>query len=491
MNEMATAASGGGIAPPIADEPALVVDLDGTLLRSDLLIESGLQFLRAQPHRFWEPWVWLTGGKAHLKARLARDNDLDVTRLPYAPEVIARIQAARQAGRRTVLATASNERFAQQVGAHLGLFDEIIASDGERNLSAHRKRDALVARFGDQGFDYIGNAHDDLPILAAARRGYLANPESGVARRAARLDRAVEILPGTGTRHREWLQALRLHQWLKNLLIFIPLLAAHQATDPLLLGQGVLAFLFFSLCASSVYLLNDLLDLPEDRQHPIKRHRPFAAGRLSIKQGLAAVPVLLLLAFGGAAWLLPWTFTAVLGLYYLLTLAYSLSLKRQMMVDVIVLAALYTMRVLAGAAAFGLPLTFWILGFSMFMFLSLALLKRYAELRSAADRGRTGMTPGRGYAPSDLEMLAPLGTASGYLSVLVLALYIQEDKTQALYTHPQLIWLACPLLLFWVSRAWMLTHRGQMNEDPLLFAIRDPSSLIVGFLLALVFWMAI
>jgi 4-hydroxybenzoate polyprenyltransferase len=365
-----------------------------------------------------------------------------------------------------------------------------MASDGTSNLSATRKRDALVSRFGEGGFDYVGNAHDDIPILAVARQGYLVDPEPGVAARASSQEGRIEVMHSESVKVSDWLKALRLHQWLKNLLIFVPLLASHRINDPTLLINGLLAFLFFGLCASSVYLLNDLLDLPEDRRHHIKRNRPLASGRLSVKAGLLLVPILLLVAFGGSVLFLPWEFAAALGVYYALTLAYSIDLKRRMMVDVFVLAGLYTMRVIAGGAVFGLPLTFWILALSMFMFLSLALVKRYAELLSARVRGQSGKTPGRGYFPEDLEMLAALGASAGYLSVMVLALYIQDDGTKSLYTHPEVIWLACPLLLFWISRMWMLTHRGEMNEDPVLFAARDRISLLVCASLALVFWLA-
>jgi 4-hydroxybenzoate polyprenyltransferase len=470
----------------------LVVDLDGTLLRSDLLVESAVLFLRESPQHFWMPFLWLAQGKAVLKQRLAQATKIDVSSLPFSPEVLALIREARDAGRKVVLATASDQKLADAVAAQLGLFDEVLASDGTRNLSAERKRDVLIERFGEGGFDYVGNAHDDLPILAAARKGFLIDPQARVERRAKRLNTPLDVLNAGGEgRWITWLKALRLHQWLKNLLIFVPLLASHQITDPLLLWKGVLAFVFFGLCASSVYLLNDLFDLPEDRQHPVKRERPFASGRLSVKAGLVMVPVLLVSAFLGAVLLLPLEFVGILAMYYLLTLAYSLDLKRRMIVDVMTLAALYTIRVIAGGAAFGLILTFWILAFSMFVFLSLAMVKRYAELHAAAELGRLGQTPGRGYRPSDMSMVAVLGAVSGYLAVLVLALYIHDEGTVHLYAHPETIWLAVPLLLFWISRVWMLAHRGQMNEDPLLFAVRDRVSVVVGLLFALVFWSAI
>lgn len=473
-----------------ADTTPLVVDLDGTLLRSDLLVESGLQYLRGHPLRFWAPLLWLRHGRAALKERLAQATDVDVSRLPYSTEVIDMIRAARNEGRKVILATASDRRLASSVAGELRLFDDVIASDGRNNVSARYKRDLLVRRYGERGFDYIGNAHDDLPVLAAARFGFVVSPEPGVARRALAMGDHIRLVGDRGWNAGTWLEALRPHQWLKNLLILVPLLTSHLVTDPELLWRGLVAFVCFSLCASSVYLLNDLFDLPGDRQHPTKRNRPLASGRASVRVGLFLFPLLLLVAVAGALWLLPWQFGMALLIYYALTLAYSVDLKGRAVVDVIMLAALYTMRIIAGALAFELPLTAWILAFSMFMFLSLAMAKRHAELRAAQARGENDKTPGRGYYPEDLPMVAALGAASGYLSVLVLALYIQESATAALYSRPAVIWLACPLLLYWISRVWMLAHRGRLNEDPLLFAIRDRVSLWVGALFGLVFWIA-
>lgn len=470
--------------------PPLVVDLDGTLLRSDLLLETGIAFIRSHPQRMFKPVSWLVKSKATLKEGLARATDIDVSILPYDPAVIKLIEDERRSGRKIILATASHYTIAQRIAEHLQLFDQVLASNADRNLSAHRKRDLLIDHYGEGGFDYAGNSYDDIPVWAAARHAYVVNPDSGVERLARAQGNVEHVINSNKSGPSDWMKALRLHQWMKNVLIFVPLLAAHQVTNPLLLLQGVLAFLLFGLCASSVYLLNDLLDLADDRHHASKRNRPFAAGRLSIKSGLIAFPMLLTGSFLGALLLLPLAFLGVLMAYYTLTLAYSLSLKRQMGVDVIALALLYTVRIIAGAAAFSLPLTFWVLAFSMFMFLSLALVKRYAELREARRKGHTEKTRGRGYYPADLEMISSLGASSGYLAVMVLALYIHDQATTALYAHPQVIWLACPLLLFWTTRIWMLTHRGEMHDDPVVFAIRDRTSLIVGILFGIVFWVA-
>jgi 4-hydroxybenzoate polyprenyltransferase len=288
-----------------------------------------------------------------------------------------------------------------------------------------------------------------------------------------------------------WARAMRLHQWLKNLLIFVPLLVSHRLGVAGSLVSGIIAYVFFGMCASSAYILNDLLDLTSDRHHSSKRRRPLAAGLISVRKAVIAVALLMSLAFVGAFWLLPERFAGAMAAYYAVTVTYSVCLKRLMIVDVVTLAMLYTLRIIAGTLLFHLVMTFWMLAFSMFIFLSLALVKRYAELLEARDKGGAHRPGGRGYYSGDLNMIASLGAASGYLSVMVLALYIQDPNTAALYRSPRIIWMACPLLLYWISRTWMLTHRGEMHDDPVVFAIRDPTSLAVGGLFGLVFWLAV
>lgn len=469
----------------------LVVDLDGTLIRSDVLIESGFAFLKSSPFRFYEPVLWLLqGGKPALKSRLAESTNIDVTVLPYDPMVLEWLADERKAGRRLVLATASHERYAQEIAAHLDLFDETFATNASTNLSSNNKRDRLVAEFGEKGFDYAGNSHDDVAVWRAANRAYVVNPHNGVEKAAQKIGNVERVIESRPATLKTWSKSLRLHQWLKNLLIFVPLLAGHMLNSPAHMLAALLAFVAFGLCASSVYLLNDLLDLEDDRHHPVKRKRPLASGALPLSKGLALFPMLLVFAFSIAGWLLTWRFVAVLIGYYALTVAYSMYLKRRVMVDVVVLASLYTIRIIAGAAAVDVQLTFWLLAFSMFIFLSLALVKRYAELHSMRERGLV-KSRGRGYVASDLPLLSSLGAASGYLAVLVLALYIQDPKTAVLYRHPQFIWLVCPLLLYWISRTWIISHRGLMHDDPIVFAARDKTSLAVVALCGLVFWIAI
>ncbi|VWB12351.1 membrane protein [Burkholderia metallica] len=469
----------------------LVVDLDGTLLRSDILVESGFSYLKSYPLRFFSPLLWLAGGgKPALKSALAARVDLDVSVLPYDPQIVAWLEEERASGRTIALATASHEKYAHEIARHLDLFDEVFATDDQINLSSHMKKDRLVARFGEQGFDYAGNSRDDLPVWRAAGRAYVVNAPAAVRRSAEKAGNVERVFETRPPALKTWARSLRMHQWLKNLLIFLPLLAGHMLGSTRLAGDAALAFVAFGLCASSVYLLNDLLDLEDDRHHPSKRRRPFASGALPLMYGLAAFPVLLVSAFTLAFTVLPWRFSAVLLGYYALTLLYSTLLKRLVMVDVVVLAMLYTVRIVAGTTAIAVHLTFWLLAFSMFIFLSLALVKRYAELLSMKKRGLS-QTRGRGYIASDLEVVSSLGCAAGYLSVLVLAMYIQDPKTAHLYSHPQIIWLACPLLLYWISRTWIIAHRGHMHDDPIVFAVRDWVSLIVIALCGLVFWAAI
>lgn len=453
------------------------IDLDGALLRTDLLYESVLLLLRKNPLFLFLLPVWLLRGKARLKREVARRVEIDASSLPYDSRVVEHLQ--RTANRPRVLCTASDELLAWPVARHLGLFDQVLASDGRTNLGGAAKAEVLVASFGERGFAYTGNSSTDLHIWRVARRARVVNAPDRLARRAAAVVPVESHWPAPGVGMLIWLKAIRIHQWLKNLLVFVPLLAAHRYLDPLAVSQGLLAFLAFGLCASGVYVVNDLLDLQSDRQHPRKRDRPFASGSIPVLHGMLAGP-LLTLAGLAVAWVATPAFAAVLAGYWLVTLSYSLWLKRVEMLDVTVLAGLYTVRIIGGAVAVAVPLSFWLLAFSMFIFLSLAMLKRYTELSAMAADGRD-QASGRGYATADLPLLQSLGGASGYLAVLVLALYINSPDSVDLYSRPQLLWLLCPLLLYWVSRAWSVAHRGKMHDDPVIFAVTDPvSQAVIG-----------
>jgi 4-hydroxybenzoate polyprenyltransferase len=454
----------------------LCVDLDGTLIRSDLLVESALGLLRRNPLYILTFLAWLLRGKAHLKREIAQRTSIDVAALPYEPRVLDWLRAE-TGGRLRVLCTASDQKFADAVAAHVGGFDEVLASDGVRNLSGRNKAAMLGERFGERGFDYAGNEARDLHVWRRARRAIVVNAPHGLAERAGRVSEVERVFERSAKPWRVWLRALRLHQWLKNLLVFLPLLTAHLMLAPEAVLHSTLAFFAFCLCASGVYLLNDLLDLDADRQHPRKRLRPFAAGTLPLQAGLIAAPALTLAAFALALSIAK-PFAVALAGYYVLTLAYSFALKRVVMLDTVVLAGLYTIRIIAGTLALRVDLSFWLLAFSMFLFLSLAMIKRYTELRALLHNG-DARSSGRGYAVDDLPLVQSLGAASGYLAVLVLALYINSTASEALYRHPVVLWLLCPLLLYWISRAWLIAHRGDMHDDPVVFAVSDRTSRLV------------
>lgn len=470
--------------PPVRKVP-ICVDLDGTLVRTDMLYESLLALLRLNALYIVLVPFWLFKGKAYAKARIAQHVDLDVTLLPYNEEFLNFLRRQHSCGRPIVLATASDRKFATQIAEHLGVFDSVVASDGSNNFSGERKRQKLIDLYGENGFDYAGNSRADLKVWPYAHGVIVVQPEAGVNAAVGRLNANAITFQGDKLSFKSYLKAMRLHQWMKNVLVFAPLIAAHQFGDPILTGQAVLAFLAFGLCASSVYLLNDMLDLQADRAHPRKRMRPFASGVVPILHGAVMVPVLLACAFA-LSLLLPGEFFIVLAGYFIVTLAYSLGIKRLLMLDVIVLAGLYTVRIIAGAAAVSIVPSFWLLAFSMFLFLSLAIVKRYSELTVMQAAGKK-KAENRSYHAVDLQALLSLGSASGYISVLVFALFINSKPIRNEYATPEVLWLACPLLLYWISRIWIITRRGDMHDDPVIFTMQDRASLLTMILVGSIF----
>ncbi|WP_063571880.1 MULTISPECIES: UbiA family prenyltransferase [Luteibacter] len=449
------------------------VDLDGTLIHSDLLIESALSLIASKPWMVFAMLAWLLRGKAHLKHEIARRVTLDASSLPYNEPLIAWLRE-QGADRKIILCTASDRVLAERVAEHVGVFDEVLASDGERNLAGTRKGAVLVERFGERGFDYVGNATVDLQVWKHAHAAIVVESGTTLSRRAAAHTNVERRFVTARAGLRTWMKALRIHQWIKNILVFLPVLVAHRIFEVDAVVRSLLAFLCFGLCASSVYLTNDLLDLPADRHHHRKRHRPFASGTLPLLAG-PVVAAITLMAGLALAWLVSPTFMAVMVGYYVLTTAYSIRLKRVMMLDVVVLATLYTTRIIAGAAAIQSKPSFWLLAFSMFIFLSLAMVKRYTELLTMQRIGKVKAN-GRGYDVEDIPLIQSLGGSSGYLAVLVLALYVDSTASQSLYHHPHRLWLLCPPLLYWISRTWALAHRGVMHDDPVVFAVMDKVS---------------
>jgi 4-hydroxybenzoate polyprenyltransferase/phosphoserine phosphatase len=467
----------------------LFVDLDGTLVATDLLWESVLELARTRPHHIWRLPLWLLEGRSNLKRRAAELIELEVETLPYRPEVLEYLRRRREEGRPIVLATASEERLARAVAGHLGLFDAVLASDGRINLKGTAKLEAIRGWCGPDGrFDYMGDSRADLPIWSAARRPILVGPGRRLLDRTRRLGVEGEVVDTPGGAARQALRAARPHQWAKNALLFVPLITAHRWFDWAALGRALVAFVAFSLAASSAYLLNDLLDLRFDRRHPSKRRRPLASGRLSITVAAVLSAGLLAGSLAISAALTP-AFLGMVLLYLALTISYSLYLKRKLMVDVLCLAGLYTHRILAGGVATWIPISPWLLAFSMFLFLSLAFAKRYTELDVM--QAGAGRVAGRGYRPGDLDMVRSLGPASGYLCIVIFCLYINNNDILSLYRRPWLLWMICPVYLYWISRVWFLAHRGELNHDPLVFALGDRISYMAGALVTLILMLAI
>jgi 4-hydroxybenzoate polyprenyltransferase len=453
----------------------LVVDLDGTLLRSDMLFES---FWSAFGRDWCGPFLSvaaLSGGRASLKRYLANASAVEASTLPYDHEVIAYVKTWRQSGGRTALVTASDSGFAAAIAEHLEIFDEVHGSDGKLNLKGEHKGQFLEDQFGAKGFAYMGDAKADLPVWKRAAKAITVNAPTTLRREAENASDSVEHLVTHARTIKPYIKALRPHQWLKNSLVFLPMLAAHQLDGETFL-LSLLAFICFSVVASSVYVLNDLLDLAADRAHPRKKNRPFASGSIPIAHGTWMAAGLLLLG-AALAVSISVDFLLAMAAYYLLTSAYSLHLKRRIVIDICVLAGLYTTRIIVGSVATGIPLSVWLLAFSVFFFLSLAAVKRQAELIDSAERGNLKAS-GRGYHVDDLPIISMIAIGAGYVSVLVMTLYVNSPAVVQLYTHPEALWGVCGVLLYWTTRTVMVAHRGGMHDDPVVYAAKDRISQI-------------
>lgn len=469
--------------------PVLVVDLDGTLLRSDMLFECFANVLHHMPIWILAAPVWLAYGKARLKQELAKRSRIAVETLPFDPEVMTLIAEARAQGRKVVLCTASDRALAEAVADHLQLFNEVLASDGGQNLAASIKATELVRRYGVKGFDYVGNSRHDLAVWQEARRAIVVSSSEDLIAAAQLIAEVERVIQPPQAGLRTLAKGLRVHQWLKNVLLFVPLIASHRLAAPELWVDVILAFASFSLCASMVYILNDLIDLDSDRRHPHKSKRVFASGELSILTGIILATILGIFSLGLALAVgLP--FAIVLTVYGMLTSAYSIALKRILLVDCIVLAGLYTLRIVAGSQAIFQPMSLWLLGFSFFLFLSLSYVKRFTEVSSFA-RSANATSPehkisGRGYIVSDAAILELLGVGAGYASSVILANYLNSDAVRQLYAEPSILVGLVPTLLFWISWVWFKASRGDLHDDPMVFAVTDRVSQLTGAIFALV-----
>ena len=437
-----------------ASRAPLCVGLERTLLRGTSAGEVLIQLLRANPAALLMTPIWALKGREHLASQAAARVNVDAAAFAYDEGLVDRLRQL-AAKRQIVLCTRADADVAQVVAAHLGLFDGVIATTRAGINAGARKREAIARHFGESGIEYVGNEPGDLPAQRVA-----AWPLGS--------DLAAQRRSSLG----EWVKAIRIEQWAKNVLLFVPLLAAHQFSNWHAWFQALLAFLAFGLCASSHYIVNDLRDLQVDRNHPRKKMRMFASGAVSVSAGLIASPLLLLAAAIIAVWI-GWPFAALLAAYFVATNLYTFWLKRVPILDALVLAGLYTLRILAGAAAVEVVPSFWLLAFSMFFFLSLALAKRHSEMGELGGANGYSVLPGRGYRQEDDITLISQGAASGYAAVLVLAFFINSEEVKAQYSHPEVIWLVCPLLLYWVNKLWLNSQRREILEDPVVWALTN------------------
>lgn len=463
----------------MTNEHALVVDLDGTLIKTDLLYETFWHSISTRGPGALLSLAYLKDGRAAFKSHLADTTEIDASQLPLNQDVLNYMEGRRKEGGDVVLCTASDQRLAEQIADHVGGFDAVYGSDTSTNLKGEEKAGFLVEKYGDGGFDYVGDSDADMAVWRSARRAITVDLSPGRQSKVNSLGKETTHLGSNSNRLVDALRAMRPHQWSKNLLIFLPIIAAHHITTSSVL-LSVIAFIAFSLIASGVYVLNDLLDLSADRAHPRKSCRPVASGNLSIVLASILGPALLL---GGGLVALATaspSFLLILFVYFCLTTAYSLWLKRMMLVDIFMLAGLYTVRIIAGGLATGVPISEWLLTFAGFFFISLAAVKRQAELVDSAQRGQE-RAAGRAYKTEDLPVVTMIGVASGFVSILVMALYINSDAVRVLYDAPITLFAICPVLMYWIGRMVLVAHRGNMDDDPIVFAFKDRNSHVCGF----------
>jgi len=467
-------------------EPALCVDVDGTLLRTNLLFESFLSF--AKQRTLLLPLVpfWLMRGKAHLKRRFARSVTLKNAHLTVHQQLLEFLRSEHASGRRVVLCSGSDEELVRRIAKQLSLSEEVLGSDGTVNLTGINKARCLVERFGVRGFDYAGNSRDDLPIWNQARYAIVVNASRGVQKASQRLGNVEKVLPRTNGIISALLRVIRPYQWIKNGLVYLPLLTSHNFLHLNLVLKATIAFIAMSLSASSIYVINDLADIESDRNHEVKRRRPLASGDLPIPIGLVVGPVLFLLGIC-VSLILPKTATLLLLFYAGLSLTYTFWLKQRLLADVIGLSLLYSLRIMLGGSATSILVSPWLLAFSLFLFLSLAFGKRVTEMLRVTAAEQEGAS-NRAYLSADTTILASFGVVSGYMACLVLSFYISSDSVRLLYPHPTWLWLLLPPLLYWIGRVWLKTMRRKMSDDPILFLAKDFATyvtliVIVGVLL--------
>jgi 4-hydroxybenzoate polyprenyltransferase/phosphoserine phosphatase len=465
------------------EEPPLYVDLDGTLIKTNTLHEAIIALIRTKPWYVFRMLFWVTRGQAYLWHRLSEQISLNAALLPYRPEVLNYLEGERSKNRKIVLISGAHEAIVESVANYLGLFDDYLGSNESVHLVSHKKLSAIARHDGDKSFSYMGDSSDDICIWKDSFHAIVVGANQSFARKVQNVVESVGHLEvACKPAYKAILRALRPHQWAKNLLLFAAVFLGHKFNDLSLVLNSTLGFVAFSLCGSAVYIINDLVDLEADRLHPKKRTRPFAAGDISAVIG-ALLSVLLFLTALVVSVNLSLAFTAVLLTYFTLTLLYTFSFKEKLLIDVFLLGLLYTLRVWAGGVCTGIVISNWALAFFMCLFLSLALAKRYSELSDAAAANREGSLYRRGYRISDMQFLMSLGCSSALMSVVVVALYINSPDVTRYYRRPSMLWVVCPIFAYWLSRLWLIAARGDLDEDPVLFAIRDKLSYLVGVII--------
>ncbi len=463
----------------------LCFDLDGTLIATDSLAESLLLILKTTPLYFFLLPFWLIRGKYNFKSQIEQHSNISPDKLPYIENVLEFAKAEKAKGRMIVLATASMQGIGDKIANYLGIFDLVIGSKNGINLRSSHKRDELVSLFGEKGFDYAGDSKADIKVWKSADKAIVVQANDSVLKAAQANGNVQVVFKEDFSQTKAYIKQIRVYQWIKNILLFLPFILAHKLFDVNIIHNVVVGFFSFSFLASFVYVLNDLMDLEADRIHPRKKNRPLASGKINLFRGFALLPILCSASFGLSILFLPIEFTIILVIYAVTNIVYSLYAKKIMILDIIILSSLYTLRLISGGSAANVAISPWLIEFSIFFFFSLAAVKRFSELLSLKETDTTSAKY-RGYMFADLDLVRNFGIISGYISVLIIALYVNGREVQQLYKHPEVLWGITPVLHYWISRIWLLAHRGQMNDDPIIFTGKDPVSYIIGIIVIII-----
>lgn len=463
----------------------LCLDLDGTLIATDSLAESLIVMIKTKPLYFFLLPLWILRGKYYFKSKIEQNSRLSPDKLPYIMQVLDFAKAEKAKGRMIVLATATMQGIADKIADYLGIFDLVIGSKDGINLRSTHKRDKLVELFGEKGFDYAGDSKADFKVWQSANKAIVVHPNNSVLNKAKSIGNVDKVFKEDFSVAKAYIKQIRVYQWIKNILLFLPFIMAHKLFDVNIIQNVLVGFFSFSFLASFVYVLNDLMDLEADRIHPRKKYRPLASGKITLFRAFALLPLLLISSFSLAIAFLPFSFTIIMLCYAFTNIVYSIYAKKVMILDIIILSSFYTLRIIAGAIAAGVVVSPWLIEFSIFFFFSLAAVKRFSELFNLKELNQTSAKR-RGYLVTDLDLVRNFGVISGYISVLIIAFYVHSDAVVLLYKRPEILWAISPCLLYWISRIWLLAHRGLMNEDPIVFTGKDKVSYIVGIVIVIV-----